>query len=81
MKLHDIFSFKMTIVSLNRCICVHSMAQIVDIIFQNLLYQHQFIPEPMQQLISNGSSTKAILEYHRVCLLYQFFISVLLLDL
>lgn len=56
----------MTVVSLNRCICIHSMSQIVDVIFQNLLYQYQFIPEPMQQLVSHDPHNKAVSEYHKV---------------
>ena len=59
-------SHQMPALSLNRCICVHSMAQIVDIVFQNLLFQRQFISEPMQQLKKYEPNCKAVMEYERV---------------
>uniref|UniRef100_A0AC35F3K8 Uncharacterized protein n=1 Tax=Panagrolaimus sp. PS1159 TaxID=55785 RepID=A0AC35F3K8_9BILA len=57
----------MPTIALNRCICVHSMSQIIDIAIQYLLFQCKFVPETIQQLISDDPNSKAVAEYHKIC--------------
>lgn len=45
-------------VELNRCVCIHSLSQVVDIALQVLLYQRQIIPEPVQFLLNSTSCQK-----------------------
>ncbi|CAK5051008.1 unnamed protein product [Meloidogyne enterolobii] len=42
-------------IDVNRCLCIHSISQLVDITLQSLLYQRQIIPEPVLTL-SKGDS-------------------------
>ncbi|KAL7071917.1 hypothetical protein ACQ4LE_008352, partial [Meloidogyne hapla] len=42
-------------IDVNRCLCIHSTSQLVDISLQSLLYQRQIIPEPVSTL-SKGDS-------------------------
>ncbi|KAI1717807.1 protein cmt-1 [Ditylenchus destructor] len=38
-------------VELDRCLCIHSQSQLIDIVLQVLLYQRKIIPEPVQYLL------------------------------
>ncbi|KAL3079767.1 hypothetical protein niasHS_014049 [Heterodera schachtii] len=38
-------------IDLKRCPCIHSLAQLVDVTLQSLLYQRQMIPEPASTLL------------------------------
>lgn len=47
-------------IELQRCVCIHSLSQIVDITLQVLLYQRRIIPLPVQNLLieTNQKSDK-----------------------
>lgn len=42
-------------IALDRCVCIHSISQIVDIVLQVLLYQRRLIPEPVQNLLVDSA--------------------------
>uniref|UniRef100_A0A7E4USR4 HORMA domain-containing protein n=1 Tax=Panagrellus redivivus TaxID=6233 RepID=A0A7E4USR4_PANRE len=54
-------------VNLDRCHCVHSMSQVVDVAIQSLLYLREVIPEPMQQLMQFDAEHKVVVQYQRIC--------------
>lgn len=45
-------------IGLDRCVCIHSLSQVVDIALQVLLYQREIIPEPVQFLLSSTNCQK-----------------------
>lgn len=61
-------------IELERCVCIHSLSQIVDITLQVLLYQRRIIPLPVQNLLieSNKKSAKFKNSYQEVS--FVFFI-------
>ena len=58
-------------ISLDRCLCVHSMSQIVDIVIQSLLFQRGIIQEPIQQLRRLEPNNRNLLKYQSVSLFTQ----------
>uniref|UniRef100_A0A915EPD5 Uncharacterized protein n=1 Tax=Ditylenchus dipsaci TaxID=166011 RepID=A0A915EPD5_9BILA len=40
-------------VELERCLCIHSLSQVIDITLQVLLYQRQIIPQPVQHFLED----------------------------
>lgn len=54
-----IVSYTMDI-SLGRCLCVHSLSQIVEIIIQLLLYQRRIVSEPVGNLLSSSAEKYAL---------------------
>ncbi|KAF7638127.1 hypothetical protein Mgra_00002355 [Meloidogyne graminicola] len=42
-------------IDVNRCLCIHSISQLIDITLQSLLYQRQIIPEPVSTLSKSDS--------------------------
>jgi hypothetical protein len=42
-------------IDLNRCLCVHSLLQLVDVSLQTILYDHRMINEPYSSLSKNDS--------------------------
>jgi hypothetical protein len=47
-------------IPLERCLCIHSLSQVVDITIQLLLYQRQFIPEPANFILQSDSERSQI---------------------
>jgi len=42
-------------INLDRCVCVHSFSQIIDITIQLILYQREIVPEPVYLLLQRNS--------------------------
>uniref|UniRef100_A0AC34PW01 Uncharacterized protein n=1 Tax=Panagrolaimus sp. JU765 TaxID=591449 RepID=A0AC34PW01_9BILA len=57
----------MTTISLDRCLCVNSMSQIIDITIQTILCQHGIIREPMTNLIKFEPKNKNVIKHLEIC--------------
>lgn len=60
----------MTTISLDRCLCVHSMSQIIDITIRTILFQRGIIQEPMSSLIKFEPENKNVIKYLNVSFVY-----------
>lgn len=64
-------------VGLDRCLCIHSQSQLIDIVLQVLLYQRKIIPEPVQYLLEvqdqKSQSFRTTYEqvYHRIIIIHR----------
>lgn len=56
-------------IDLNRCLCVHSLLQLVDVSLQTILYSRGIIPEPFQNMGRNDSQKvqEFLVLYQKVC--------------
>ncbi|KAE9548566.1 hypothetical protein FO519_008217, partial [Halicephalobus sp. NKZ332] len=54
-------------ISLDRCLCIHSMSQIVDIVIQSLLFQRGIIQEPIHQMRRLEPNNRNLLKYQSIC--------------
>jgi hypothetical protein len=61
-------------IDLNKCLCVHSLLQLVDVSLQTILYSRGMIPEPYASLSTNESpkSQQFLDLYGKVCKFTNF---------
>uniref|UniRef100_A0AC34RA38 Uncharacterized protein n=1 Tax=Panagrolaimus sp. JU765 TaxID=591449 RepID=A0AC34RA38_9BILA len=57
----------MTTISLDRCLCVHSMSQIIDITIQTILCHRKIIQDSMTNLIKFEPENKNVIKYLEIC--------------